>query len=73
VTISISITFFQTPPDLSLYSSIDGRKLKNVDAKYQGKVGYLASSNYLQDYKIYGTKIKITTTKCGCSSFVLVH
>jgi hypothetical protein len=36
------------------YPLVERRKLKNVDAKFQAKVGHWASSNHLQDYKIYG-------------------
>ncbi len=37
--------------------------MKNVDAEYQAKVGYQASSNHLQDYKIYGMVIKMFIPK----------
>jgi hypothetical protein len=38
---------------------MENKKLKNVDAKFQTKVGYWASTNHLQGYKIYGTMIKM--------------
>jgi hypothetical protein len=34
-------------------------KLKSVDAKFQTEVGYWTFINHMQDYKIYGTLIKI--------------
>jgi len=33
--------------------------LKSVAVKFQAEVGYWASTNYLQDYKIYGIVIKM--------------
>jgi hypothetical protein len=41
------------------YPLVDRRELKSIDAEFQEKVGYWASYNHLQDYKIYGTLIKI--------------
>jgi hypothetical protein len=38
--------------------SVDKRKLKSANAKYQAEVGYWSSFNHLQDYKIYGIVIK---------------
>jgi hypothetical protein len=37
----------QTLLDLDLYPSINKRKLKSVDVKYQAEVGYWASPNCL--------------------------
>jgi hypothetical protein len=54
---------YQTSLNLDLYLSINKRKLKNVNIEYQTKVGYWASFNHLQDYKIYGTVIKIFLPK----------
>jgi hypothetical protein len=48
----------QTLKDLDDYLSVHKRELKSIDAKLQEKIGYLASYNYLQHYKIYGTMIK---------------
>jgi hypothetical protein len=48
---------------LGFVPSIDRRELKNVDLEYQTKVGYWASFNHLQDYKIYGTVIKMFVPK----------
>jgi hypothetical protein len=49
----------QTPSNLDLYPPIDKSELKKVDAEFQAEVGYWASTNHLQDYKIYGTLIKM--------------
>jgi hypothetical protein len=38
-------------------------KLKSVNAKFQVEVAYWASRNGLQDYKIYGTIIKMSIPK----------
>jgi hypothetical protein len=35
------------------------KKLKNVDVELQVEVGYWAFIDHLQDYKIYGTLIKM--------------
>ncbi len=43
--------------DLDLF--IEQKKVKSVDAEYEAKVGYWVSFNHLQDYKIYGTMIKM--------------
>jgi hypothetical protein len=51
--------FCRTPPDLDLYPSVQKKKLKNVDARFQAEVGYWASINHLYDYKIYSTMIKM--------------
>ncbi len=51
--------FFQTPSKLDLYSHVEERKLKSVDVKFQVEVGYWAYIDRLQDYKIYGTLIKM--------------
>jgi hypothetical protein len=51
--------FCRTLKDLDNYLSIDKRELKNIDAKFQEKIGYWAFYNHLQDYKIYGTMIKM--------------
>jgi hypothetical protein len=51
--------YCQTPSNLDLYPSIAKEEMKSVDAKFQVKVRYWASTNHLEDYKIYGTKIKM--------------
>jgi hypothetical protein len=35
------------------------KELKSVDLEFQIKVGYWVFANHLQDYKIYGTMIKM--------------
>jgi hypothetical protein len=44
---------------LDLYPIVKKKELKSVDAKFQIEVGYWASTNHLQDYKIYETRIKM--------------
>jgi hypothetical protein len=47
----------QTLVDLNLYPHLDQNEFAIIDAKYKIKVEYWASSNRLQDYKIYATII----------------
>jgi hypothetical protein len=49
--------FCRTILDLDLYPPIDPNKLARVNAKYKLKVGHWASSNTLQNYKIYANVI----------------
>jgi hypothetical protein len=49
--------FCSTLLDLDLHPPIDPNKLARVDAKYKQKVGHWASSNRLQNYKIYANVI----------------
>ncbi len=51
--------YCRTPPNLDLYLSIQKKKLKNVNPKFQAKVGYQTCINHLQDYKIYVIVIKM--------------
>ncbi len=51
--------FCWTLKDLDDYPSIDRRKLKRIDVEFHAKVRYWASYNHLQDYKIYGTMIRM--------------
>jgi len=53
----------RTPSDFDLYSFVTKVELKNVDVDFQAKVGYWASTNHLQDYKICGTMIKMFMPK----------
>ncbi len=53
----------QTPTNLDLYPPMEKNQLKRVNAKFQVEVGYWASRNGLQDYKMYGIIIKIFTPK----------
>jgi hypothetical protein len=53
----------RTPSNLGLYLFVEKRQLKSVDGEFQAKVGYWASTNHLQDYKIYGIVIKMFIPK----------
>jgi LysM repeat protein len=44
--------------DCEFYPLVERKKLENIDVEFQVEVGYWASLNHLQDYKIYGTMIK---------------
>jgi hypothetical protein len=44
---------YQTPQNLDLYPIVEKKKDKSIDAKYQIQVGYWATRNHLQYYKIY--------------------
>ncbi len=46
-----------------MYPFVAKGKLKNVDVEFQAEVEYWASTNHLQDYKIYGTMIKMFMSK----------
>jgi hypothetical protein len=43
----------QTPQDLDLYLVFGKKEMKSINAEYQEQVGYWATRNHLQDYKIY--------------------
>ncbi len=45
----------RTPKDVDLYLVEDQRQMKMIDAKYCVKMGYWASKNHVQEYKVYGT------------------
>jgi hypothetical protein len=47
------------PRDLDLYPYVETKEFETKDAEFQAKVGYKAYFNHLQDYKIYGTMIKM--------------
>jgi hypothetical protein len=51
--------YCQTTPNLDLYLFFFKMELKNVIVEFQARVGYWSSINHLQDYKIYGTMIKM--------------
>jgi hypothetical protein len=42
-----------TPHDLDLYLVVEKKEMKSIDVEYQVQVGYWATNNHLQDYKIY--------------------
>jgi hypothetical protein len=49
----------RTPKDLHLYPIVDQRLLKMIDAKYSLRMGYWASRNNVQKYKVYAIGIRI--------------
>ncbi len=57
--ISISTILLSNTIIFGFVLHVEKKKLKNVDVEFQTKVGYWASTNHLQDYKIYGTIIKM--------------
>jgi hypothetical protein len=46
-----------TPQNLDLYLVMDHKHMKAIDANYNVRVGYWASKNNVQEYKIYVTMI----------------
>jgi hypothetical protein len=50
---------YRTTPNLDLYPFVPKKKLKSVDVELYAKVGYWASINHFQDYKIYAIVIKM--------------
>jgi hypothetical protein len=42
-----------TPRNLDLYLVVDHRHMKGIDANYSVRVGYWASRNNMQEYKVY--------------------
>jgi hypothetical protein len=48
---------YQTPHDLNLYHVVGNKEMKSIDVEYQVQVGYWATRNHLQVYKIYVTMI----------------
>jgi len=63
VTISISQAFLSNTKRFGIYPSINIKELKSIDEEFQAKVGYSASFNHFQDYKIYKTMIKMFCSK----------
>jgi hypothetical protein len=49
----------RTPRDLDLYSIMDQKQTKVIDANYSVRVGYWASKNNLQEFKVYATMIQM--------------
>jgi hypothetical protein len=47
----------RTPPNLDMYLIVEHKQMKAIDVKYCVKVGYLASKNNVQEYKVYTTII----------------
>jgi hypothetical protein len=43
----------RTPRNLDLYLVVDHRHMKAIDANYSVRVGYWASKNNMQEYKVY--------------------
>jgi len=43
----------KTPRDLNLYLAMDHRHMKVIDANYSVRMGYWASRNNVQEYKVY--------------------
>jgi hypothetical protein len=48
---------------LEYYPSVEKKELKSIDEEFKAEVGYWASFNHLQDYKIYKTMIKMFCPK----------
>jgi hypothetical protein len=46
-------TSTRTPGNLDLYLVVDHRHMKAIDANYSVRVGYWASKNNMQEYKVY--------------------
>jgi hypothetical protein len=46
-----------------MYPMEERREFKIIDVEIEVVVDYWGSSNYLQDYKIYGTVMKMFITK----------
>jgi hypothetical protein len=42
-----------TPRDLDLYPTVDHKQMKAIDANYNVVLGYWASRNNVQEYKVY--------------------
>jgi len=42
-----------TPQDLDLYHVVEKKEMKSINVEYQVQVGYWATKNHLEDYKIY--------------------
>jgi hypothetical protein len=47
----------RTPRDLDLYPTMDHIQMKVVTADYNVRVGYWASRNNVEEYKVYVTMI----------------
>jgi hypothetical protein len=47
------------PRDLDLYPAVDHRQIEAIDVNYSVKVGYWASRNNVQEYKLYVTMIQM--------------
>lgn len=43
----------RTPPNLDLYLIVNQRQMKAIDIEYNVRVGYWASRNNMQEYKVY--------------------
>jgi hypothetical protein len=48
-----------TPQYLDLYPIVDQRQMKVIDAKYSVRVGYWATINNVQEYKVYAIVIQM--------------
>jgi hypothetical protein len=59
VTIFVSMTLLSNTIRVGFIPICQKKELKNVDLEFQIEVGHWASISHLQDYKIYGTMIKI--------------
>ncbi len=55
--------YCRTLQDLEFYPLVERREMKSIDVQFQIEVGYWVSLNHLQDYKIYGTMIKMFCLK----------
>ncbi len=50
--------FAKTPhQNLDLYPTMDQRKMKVIDVDYNVRMGYWASRNNMQEYKVYAIVI----------------
>jgi hypothetical protein len=47
----------RTPRDLNLYPTMDHIQMKVIDVDYNVKMGYWASKNNVQEYKVFMTMI----------------
>jgi hypothetical protein len=48
---------YRTPQNLDLYPIVGKKEMKSIDVEYEIQIGYWATRNHLQDYKIYATMI----------------
>ncbi len=54
------IMFAKTPhQNLDLYPTMDQRKMKVIDVDYNVRMGYWASRNNMQEYKVYAIVIQM--------------
>jgi hypothetical protein len=45
--------------DLHLYTIVDKKQMKVIDVEYNVRVGYWASKNNVQEYKVYAVVIQM--------------